>query len=57
VTPLDTPPGGRLTDLFASWRADIASVPMPRLVDTATAVAVVQAARHRMEADERAPKR
>lgn len=53
MTPLDIPPGGRLAELFARWRADIASVPMPRLVDVPTAVAVIEAARRRAEASAR----
>ncbi|AIJ26519.1 hypothetical protein [Amycolatopsis methanolica] len=35
----------RLSELFQAWRADIGSVPLPRLVSTETAVALVRCAR------------
>ncbi|NKQ55139.1 hypothetical protein HFP15_19845 [Amycolatopsis sp. K13G38] len=35
-------PSGRLGELLDAWRADIASVPMPELVELAVAVAIVR---------------
>ncbi|GAA5155451.1 MULTISPECIES: hypothetical protein [Amycolatopsis] len=37
----DFSPEGRLGELLESWRRDILSVPIPPLVDLATAVALV----------------
>lgn len=47
MTALDPMPGGRLAELLDEWRRDIVSVPMPRLVDVPTALAIILAARDR----------
>lgn len=41
-------PDGCLTELLEQWRADIMSVPIPRLVDSATAVALIRSGKDRV---------
>ncbi|WP_200834330.1 hypothetical protein [Amycolatopsis alkalitolerans] len=45
MTAPELAPDGWLGELFDQWRRDICSVPFPCLVDLATAVAIVSAAR------------
>lgn len=47
MTAPDSSPDGRLGELFEHWRRDIRSVPIPTLVDLATAMAIVRRARTR----------
>jgi hypothetical protein len=47
MTAPDLSLDGRLGELLEHWRCDIRSVPVPTLVDLATAVAIVRGARHR----------
>lgn len=42
MTALESPPDRRLGELFEQWRRDIVSVPIPQLVDLATAVSIVR---------------
>ncbi|MTD58622.1 hypothetical protein [Amycolatopsis pithecellobii] len=49
MTAADFPPRGCLGELLDQWRRDICSVPIPRLVDLPTAVAIVCAAREQLE--------
>lgn len=46
---------GWLGEGFARWRQEIGSVPIPRLVDLPTAVAIVRAARDRLAAERALP--
>jgi hypothetical protein len=47
MTAPDFTRDARLAELFGRWRTDIDSVPMPTLVDLATAVAIVCEGRRR----------
>ncbi|HVV11517.1 hypothetical protein [Amycolatopsis sp.] len=42
--------GGRLGRMLEAWRKDIGSVPIPEVVDLATALAIVRAGRRRTDA-------
>lgn len=50
MTAPDSSPEGRLAELFEQWRRDIRSVPIPALLDLATAVSIVRGARNRADA-------
>jgi hypothetical protein len=50
MTAPDLTPDRRLGELLEQWRRDIRSVPIPTLVDLATAVSIVRGALHRADA-------
>ena len=52
MTAPDFSPEGRLGELFERWRRDISSVPIPTLVDLATAVSIVRNGRADASPDE-----